>query len=392
LGLPTSLVQLAEDVKGWLGDSGTLRERYGKLESRWRIEWSDLNDWNGVDLSELSLSPESAWAPLAVGLISAISQIAVSNELMITGCWDSRQNRWMVGLDTLQFKLKSAIRWGRTKFAVPKEALETAKKAIREIVSELNNEPDRQLPVSLSPDEIDEQVTALTDRTEDPFIAIRPALWFAGMEPGESEGERANYYLERPTSKNAREYFVDRLLNDIVTKQREHLRRDHQILTWQPESLVSIISHSPELVLLAASLFHPRECHLIYTEETDSNMRPYFDEIAAWLSRTKSRPIPHPVKDDRSGLSELHQLVSQLPRPHEHTVLIDSTPGRRPMSLALLQGAKKGDRILCWWTDTCVHTRRPRPFSEFPLLWEVMGEGILKPLLVPGDGSTTTIV
>jgi len=74
---------------------------------------------------------------------------------------------------------------------------------------------------------------------------------------------------------------------------------------------------------------------------------------------------------DADALNKIAQIVASLPRD-DGDILIDVTPGRLAMQMAMQQSAKVSDRVLCWWQNTSVKTRRATPVTNLtPLVWRV---------------------
>lgn len=378
-GLPNDLVATAQQVRDCLAESPRLREQDALAGiDRCGVRWS--GGWSDVDLSGLKLHPESAWAPLAIGLISLLRNRTLSNRLFVTGYWDREVNRWAVRASTLPHKLESARDWGRTLFAVPSGSLPFVLAAVED--SGVANA----------------KCVGLRDSATDLAEGVRPALALAGIEPDDSRESKVNWYLDCATTNEAREYYESQLLDEIVQHHRaQEWHVAHQdLFAVRPKALVSIVSNSPELVKLAVVLFRPESCHLIYTQEEGGVMERFYEQTASWMLRRNTdpaaqrcAPVPHAVHDSAAALGTLAGIVTALERtPGAGPVLIDMTPGRRPMSMALLEGSRQGDRVLCWWTDTDRLTRRAVPFTEFPLLWEITAERVLKPLISPAGAET----
>jgi hypothetical protein len=371
---PQSLRELADSVLIEMFKSKSLREHFPEARTDWGIHWSEAR-WQDVDLADLAVSPESAYAPLAIGLASAVQDQRLATELLTTGHRNPDSGRWEAHAETLKLKLAAGIEAGKKKFAVPRGDVDAVKGYCK-----LN--------------QIDVQVVGLEDDPGDLYRAVQPAVLLAGMEPGPQapRADRVTWYLTRPANEEAAVFYQRAIMNDVIGDMKMVLE-SAGLKQWRPEHLVSIVSVSDELVVLALELFSPTYCHLIYTRD-NQDMKRRFKNIATWVENenmvsgaNKITLQPVPIEDSHGSLGTLVTVVEELERNgNSGSVLIDSTPGKRAMSMSVLQGSKRGDRVLCWWHDTHPGTRRALPFSLEMLLWEVGSDRALIPLLEPRGG------
>lgn len=132
MSIPRSLIPVAEQVRSYLRSSARLNEQMRSAEARawmdaeWGLAWS-FSEWNRVDFSALELSPESAWAPLTMGLASALLDQRLSEDLLSTGYWDSNRKCWAVGPETLAGKLTAGYEGGKRIFVVPSSVAQDAR-------------------------------------------------------------------------------------------------------------------------------------------------------------------------------------------------------------------------------------------------------------------------
>lgn len=92
------------------------------------------------------------------------------------------------------------------------------------------------------------------------------------------------------------------------------------------------------------------------------------------VPKTELKPLR--VSNDSTCLDVLATAFGGI--PSTDSVVIDANPGRRSMQMKLLESARKGDWVLCWWHDTDIPSRRAVPFQEKPLLWQVNADGALE--------------
>lgn len=380
--VPCALVEVAKQVSERLRASPRLIEQsqsadaMARLQADWGLSWS-LSDWQDVNLSALPLSPESAWAPLTLGLASAIVGTHLSDDLLATGFWDSEKNVWTVGPATLPAKLSTGFQAGRQLFVVPASVAQDARSFLR------------------LHDQKKAMVVELVDDPDDLYAGVLPGLLQSGTEPTSAEPlqQQIDWYLSRATNNESDDYYYKVLLPAIAVIRRNELAGT-EISNWRPGYLLSIVSNSEVLIPLTSLIFRPRKLQLIYTHDTPQSrgMEERFNKFESWLTEIKKihpelsevellRPLV--VDDALESLPKFVDCLKRIPRDAgKPSVLIDSTPGKRAMQLAMLQGAQQGDRILCWWHNTHLANRRPIPFSEKMLLWEVTAENMLRPLTV----------
>ncbi len=382
--IPKTLSDVADQVVECMRQSPRLLEQLTAsdqqdiLSQAWGLRWSPAA-WEHVDLSAASLSPESAWAPLAIGFASAVLQQVLDADLFATGHWDATKNLWQVGPETLPDKLNAGLGAGKTLFVVPSQNVPRVDGYLRTVSSEQVANP----PITIG----------LADSNQgDLYEGVMAAVMQAGLEPDVAapKASRVDYYLTRGTNQQADDFYRRNLLNSIAAERRSDLERS-KLKNWQPEHLVSIVSNSDVLIQLAVLIFRPKQLHLIYTRDgqVSFGMHKRFMALENWLMQeqqliSSGNMHEKAIDDDLLELPELAKYVANLSRGAGRTdVLVDATPGKRAMSLAMLEGVKKGDRVLCWWHDTHKATRRPIPFSEKVLLWQTESGGALRRLEIP---------
>lgn len=327
----------------------TVADLLAKRESidEFHLGWVDAC-WNNWDFHNLPLSADSAFAALAIGLLSAVRNTPIHSDFIATGVY--HEGHWSVS--GLYFKLQHAIEHGFTRIAVPHADRRTASGNQFVVVEGLNDH---------------------TDLGE----AIQAACWLAGDTPGKDadRDKRLAWYHALISPQQAFEYYCECLIDDVVKLAREEMA-PFGIEPGSVDDLITIQSTSDELVLLSARVFEPRRLHVIHAGE-DMTKRWQRSEAAIRRLLPDVETTGYPVSDDLTGLDSIRQIVADLPRRtgsldrgSQSGVLIDALSGRRVMSLAMTDASRVGDRMICWWQDQHPQTKRSEPMSLKPLVWE----------------------
>lgn len=347
-GLPQTLLEVAQRVREALSQS-TVADRLAKGESirEFHLNWVDTC-WSDWDFQNLPLSADSAFASLAIGLLSAVRDTPIHSDFLATGAYHDGQ--WRVS--GLEFKLQHAVEHGFTRVAVP--------------YADRRRASDRPFPA----------VEALHNNM-DLGEAIQAACLLAGDRPGKDAPlrNRLAWYHALTSPKQAFEYYCECLIDDVVKLAREKIR-PFDIAPGIVDDLITIQSNSDELVLLSARVFQPKRLHVIHAGEgMAERWRRSEAEIRRMLRDVET--TAYAVSDDLTGLDSIRQIIANLPRRDvsmdcrsQSGVLIDALPGRRVMSLAMTDASRVGDRMICWWQDQHPPTKRPEPMSLKPLVWE----------------------
>ncbi|GIW83338.1 MAG: hypothetical protein KatS3mg105_5145 [Gemmatales bacterium] len=399
--IPDALLQFSHVVRDALAKSHALKERAGgsmKLD-QWHLNWT-VDAWSNWQLGDLAVSPESAFAPLAIGLICAALNITPAVDFIATGQWDLEKNRWAVKPATLESKLKAAFALGFRRFVVPP----TEKSLAEDIFRELEEDSGEQ----------SQWLSLPTPQTKtDLGAALLPILPMAGSQPSMHDRleDRATWYDSLVSHDQARVYFESHILPDISHRGRRQIAAvDSCILN--PDSLLSIYSGSEDLLWLTAVTWTPRRLVYLCTEDfaprcvhfVQRLMDRWQDVVARcrhnssiddqeqrWaISVAAGEPSSDPpeivikkVAKDSTCLTQLATLRASCPVPSGRSCVIDATPGRRAMQIALTASTEPGDVIFCWWHSTSQATRRPVPLDLEPNLWVVEQDRRLRQLNPP---------
>lgn len=412
--LPAAFRQLAREVARHVAaeDERVVPEQWGlSLASQGGLDQIDLSDWT-IKVDEV----QSAWSSLAVGLWMAVNDRRPDEWIWSTGKWTAKSGKWSVSSRTLSAKVRAARRYGR-RFAranptrsmrlfVPgRPQLDLATAAVRRpmLVESARNELTTRLGLEKLSPAVDLQIESLRDESPEKDrttarlrIGVRPVMQAMDAPPDQTAHltVRGQYYLDTVSPKKAADYYKSVILRDIVPYVRQPLDEIPELTGWRPDTLVTVVSGSPELVMLAVRVFLPRRCLLVYTP-SDQEMARKFGELRAWISRqTRSddearEPFVQVdevrVQDNSSLAATLSRdLRQRLAADSPSSVLFDLTPGKRIMSLGLADAAAPGNRLLCWWHDTDPQSRRAKITSERAIVWQVEPDGTRR-LLTPGN-------
>jgi len=366
--LPAALAALADELRGLLAE-----ELDDLRRTAWGLQLAPVDGLDGLDLSWLDVQAESGAAALAAGLIAAVRGGKPDRDVWATGAWDRNSGRWHVDPDSLPAKIRLARDFRIRRLFVPRTS--TA------VVEQLAEAEGVLLEVMALND------TAGTLRPEENrlYVAVRPYLyaWMPEPAPDDDLEVRQNYFLEafhdRRDRREAARFYIACLVDELVSKRRAWLADCVDLRDWQPTHFVTIYSPSFELVYMGTRLFRPRSCLLIHTASLGRDA----GELAAQLNSPQLHCQTRSVSNRPTAVEEIERALAQFVDGVDPSqVLIDLTPGKRLMSLALQGAAPAGSRLLCWWHDTAEQFRRVIPGTEFPLIWRMSEDRRLVPLLV----------
>lgn len=409
---PAALRQLAREVAQRVADED---ERVSAGE--WGLSLAENHGLDMVDLSDWTLKVDevqSAWSSLAAGLWMTVNDRPPSEFVWSTGKWEAERGKWSVSPRTLGAKVRAARRYAR-RFArtteeksmrlfVPgKPHLDLASLAARrpQLVPAIRAELAARLGIPSFASTTDLQVESLRDESPEAAgqparlrIGVRPVLQAMSVPP-DDQAElpvRGQFYLDIVSPQKAASYYETAILRDIADWVRKPLEQVPELTGWRPDTLATVVSGSPELVMLAVRVFLPRRCLLVYTP-SEREIAAKYEALKRWIENQKrgagageSVPVvvePAPVKDQCSLAATLsRELRERLAGVSPESVLFDLTPGKRIMSLGLADAAGPGNRLLCWWHDTDPQSRRAKITSERAIVWQVEPNGARR-LLTP---------
>jgi hypothetical protein len=351
-GLPAGLRRLADQVvKDRPHDPG------GKVA--WDLHLAFGAGQEDLNLSGLDMSFDSAWAPLAAGLLLAGQGIATSCDVWATGTWDRYSGVGLV--EGLAAKLDLAREYRSGHFFLPLPQRHEAEEWVQKNAAAAGP----QLGF-LRPDERGRQREVL-----------RPLLTELGMPPDEHAplATRGRYFALLPGDHpRAYPYYRETILPEVVVRLRR--LREERWPDWRPSHLVTILSTSEELVPLAARALAVSHVLVCYTPDGEKGrLSTAAGRIRADL---EARGVACTLTPFRDG-SPLEIETSLRPHVQAFTAdidpknaVLDMTPGKKPMTLALERLAPP-DSWLVYWKHEQLGDRRPDPGHEDIERWPARG-------------------
>jgi hypothetical protein len=352
--LPVALRGVADRVAGQV-----VGKQAGDPEGAvaWGLQPALGSGQEGLDLSGLDLGFDSAWAPLAAGLLLAGQGILTDPRVWATSSWDPYSGAGRV--EGLAAKLELAREYEARHFFLPLPQRHEAEQWAR------GNASAPRLGF-LRPDEQGRHREVL-----------RPLLSEVGMAPDERAPleTRGRYFALLPGDHpRAYLYYRETILPEVV--QRLRRLREDRWPDWRPSHLVTILSTSEELVPLAAGALAVLHVLVCYTPDGGRG------RLAAAAERIRAdleaRGVCCTLAPFRDG-SPL-QIEASL-RPHTDAftagvapgnVALDMTPGKKPMTLALARVAPPGSWLV-YWRHEQLGDRRPDPGREEIERWAAPG-------------------
>lgn len=316
--------------------------------SGWGLHLSSEDAIDNLDLSELDLDCESGWAPLAAGLILAAEGGRPDPHVWATGKWDVQGGIGAVG--HLDAKLGLARAAGVTDFFVPTSLVKHAEDWVR-----LNRADDLR-------------IGELVSGQRNPRDALREYLAKLDAPPAVSDpfASRKAYYLRHL---QAKEYYWNCLLPEIIQMRQEQVRA--QWPTWSPSHMVTIVSGSPELVLLGVQAVGAHNCLLLHTADNDGLMR----QIRKLLEEKAVQCMPAQFEDGDGMMVQMQDHVRRFAQATGESVdlTFDMTPGNKLMSLSLARLAPRGSSMLYVRHRFNAELKRAEPGTEKIERW-IAGE------------------
>lgn len=231
----------------------------------WMLRLGIDNKPGRYDLRGLTdLNAESGWVSLAAGWLIASRGGIVDTSVWASAAWSENGLR---PVDGLVAKLRVAHQWGARTFAV----------------TETQVDRDRALAEEAS--ELDLDLLRLPTHTTNPLISLRSLMNRLAVRPTTPQGqlsadERSTFFQDATTytyllrndlsqPEQARAFYREVPLPVIVRECRGQVQNQAPELLATRCFLLTVYSGSPELVELAGQLFRPRECMILYTEQSN---------------------------------------------------------------------------------------------------------------------------
>jgi hypothetical protein len=291
----------------------------------------------------------SGWAAVLAGLIAALQGLEPVPAAWASAAWDGRVG--LARVDGLPEKLGLAVRWGAATFAVPVWQRGEAEDWVTE------NAPGRleilPLPAPAEPD---------------PWATVKDFLsrFTAAPAPPHSadddEGfERCRqYYLNLPAFKDQDTQFYQTHLHDAISERcRRKVARDYGHV--RPTHLITIVSKSPELAVMAARAMGVTHCLLLHTPDLAAAALDCKGRLAPTV-----QGVPHPFTPGPNLLREIRAAVAGFTAgvPGDK-VVIDLKPGTKKMTFSMGRAASPGNWLFNLETSM-LQDRRNDPGSEEP--------------------------
>lgn len=337
--LPGKLRSLAERVCRHLKVIGW------SLYLRPPFQGLDLNAFDSV------LDHESGWAPLAGALLIRTRGGKPRPEVWATGRWDG--DGGIEAVDGLTAKLELARHWGATDLFVPEKQAKLASDGLR--------------------------IGKLKSGLLSPEDALRDFLTALDAPPPctADESVRKEYFFRQPRDHViTRDYYRSNLLPDIIARCREQIRCKWP--GWEPTHLITVVSHNPELIFVAAHALRVRHCLLLYTEDAsgkERRMKELAEKMASELKTGEQghvETLPVPFWDDATMPKRMWRHIEPFVRGVADDALVfDTTPGTKLMTLSMELLARHF-RPAAWllYVRHQMQQGRVVPFSEQLNRWQ----------------------
>ncbi len=355
--LPVKLLAEAERVRE------TLIQQLGDLlpTERWGLRpgLGGPADW--PDLRHMDVSCDSAWVPLAGGLLAASLEGQVDRTVWATGAWQGG----IAAVGFLPDKLREAVRLAVQRVFVPTQNLDEAHQLVE----------SHNLDLSIGELRHDKpQAAEALGQFLEEFSVLPPRI----PDDAENFERRCRAYLRHPRAERARDYYLSDLLPDLADQK---IRGPLATVwpDWHPDLLVAVVSGGWELIPLLSEALRPQRCLLVYTEG-EKEMLKATDRVEAEL---KLQDIPV----DRISFDDADTLVAELPEALPVTlessdpegVLLDLTLGTKLMTLAVDHAVQPGHRLI-YIQSRPGAGRRSDPASLCPWTTQVRPDGTRPPL------------
>ncbi len=378
--LPRALHDLADKVlnslERWLGAQRSwglqLWVDHEVRAARSREQRADVQP----SLENIPCQPGSGWVPLASGLMLARHQLHPDPTVFATGEWYDESVREVEGAE---LKVDLAYESGAKKFWIPGGPA---------LIEALSARSDGAVDVQ-----------PLQAKERDPVSALKAYRIALTVEPTAADPlEARQSYFRDLYGRRKSEFYARCLLDDVVKHCQRSLPDSLRPPQWRPTWLITVISHSPELALLACRVFQPRKLLALFTPQKNGAPGTFGDN-ADWVKDQRAAywPDTETAGAEPVGCPEVvPKAISPLASPteaipsavSEHTrgvppedVLINIGPGTVWLGVGLIVASREGNLLTNLQAETDVQNR-PLPGTEIPQVWEMTKHREL--VVIPG--------
>lgn len=298
-GLPRPLVCLAERVR----DELEITTPWG-LQPAFPLRDINLSQWT-------DFKPDSGWASLAASLILASQGIRPRPEVWASAAY--QRGECIVRVAGIEEKIAAARRFGAQHVFLP-----------------IENRPDAAGWTTRTTGML--ALHYLPFGASRPRDCLRPYLDLLGQPPtaDDSFETRSNFYVLLSNPAQARQYYLDVILDEAVTRLTPEFERQ---ANGRYDTLITVVSHSDELARLAARIVGPSKCLLLHDVGRDQSAGEIRRDLAhhgidARIAAFNDEPI-------QSLRIQFERAI--LENAPGDRVVVDLTPGKKKMSVALAE-------------------------------------------------------
>ncbi len=291
------------------------------------LTWPDR--LTGLDASGLSATADSAFVALAAGLLLAkhSGEGRPNPRVWATGAWDE-QDREVDRVEQVEAKIQTCIQFGAERIFVPADDARRARRYVRKLA----RDPDIIQPLPVQAD-LDRVVgTVAVEFWLEPPVDARLNLLISYYN-----------FLARYGRHRLTDFALKRLINARAQRCRERLPESLKLLPDRNPVLVTTLSLAPDLIELAQAVFRPRHVVLIYLPRDPGPRKRYGRLIEQWKNRVSVDEYAFEPDDTQRPDRWAKGLYEHLTTKFANApILVDHTPGPKPVSVGLLVAAPPG--------------------------------------------------
>jgi len=327
-------------------------------DQHWRLVVWPEDLLAGLDLSEADWEFDSAWVPLAAGLLLARWEGRPKHAIWASGSW--RPKAGISPVRGLLKKLQAAASFGVQEFFVPQQN-----------VDELaGHQAARSVSIKALP--ADKQTLRDSLRAYLEALEIPP-------DEHDSPKRRAEYFLRINDDRRAREYYKQMIYSEVCSRGAEKVQQ--QTGQHRLTHLVTIVSKGYYLPELIAGVVGASHCLLLFNaemareaEQVEQRVPKMVKEVCGCLPKLERQEFSG--SDREALLQDFREKIQDfLAGSSPENLVVDLTSGQRLMNLALYDAAPPGCWVMCCQTEMDRAVRRPVPFEEKFHLWRRSSAG-----------------